>query len=248
MSQLQYEIVEDPTRTKYLEDRWSNRLIDKLSEVEGSILVQTTYNDMLVMLEYINDEQLAASFLYFALYNSEFMLRTFTERGLQFATDNVRVSNPQFSQLAPFQALSSPADFTIYNTALNNNSKYLNQFSNELYFSIKDIINKKLGIQDTRNVISLIFNNAKNRANMHARTSTMETFNNSAWDRYKTLGVKKYIFLTHKGACTDDKTLRDGTIIVGGCTALHGKEFPINDRKHIPPIHPLGRCTILPKI
>lgn len=82
------------------------------------------------------------------------------------------------------------------------------------------------------------FEQAKTRATQIGRTETMTAFNESARYRYKAFGLLKFRILTHLDACTDDKVLRDGTILRGGCASLHGKTFPINERKYMPPFHP----------
>jgi len=86
----------------------------------------------------------------------------------------------------------------------------------------------------------------EHRIRLIARTSMMRTFNQAAHGRYKAFGITKYRWLAHATACTDPKELPDGTIVEGGCMELHGQEFPIEDEIHIPPLHPNGKCTIVP--
>lgn len=80
--------------------------------------------------------------------------------------------------------------------------------------------------------------NAKGRAEMIARTESLEALNRGAYDNYRNRGYKKYRVIT---AGADDRRCDD-------CGEKESMEYPIEDTFHIPPFHPRCRCTIVPVI
>jgi len=240
------EILDDPTRTRYLEDQWASKVVGRLEEIEGTLLAQPDINFIYDLLGAIDDPELLWSFLYFVTFHSQAMIRIFVERGLSFATDHVRILSPLYSQLEPFTGLSTPADYAIYNECLMRNNQYFADMSHQLRSELEQIIERHLPMDATSELIQQRFNFSKNRANMIARTETLHSFNDAARKRYKQFGILQYQFVAHADACTDPKTLRDGTVVEGGCMELHGQNFPIDDEIHQPPIHPNCRCVIIP--
>jgi len=233
------ERPEDPTNTRYMADSYANSVTHQLDLIEGTLLAQ-------------EDAELM-----FGL--SMTMLANFTDwwfGDLPFWTDwSVRIGIDdavmRLNQLGPdFRASPDwlPIDSAFRDEALELQQGYITNLNGELIVRLRAHIQAGMSMEDLAIKLHEDFNFARNRANQIARTELLRHYNTTARRRYQSWGVNRYGFLAHANACTEPKKLRDGSIVRGGCTELHGREFPIDDEVHCPPIHPLGRCTIVPKL
>lgn len=75
------------------------------------------------------------------------------------------------------------------------------------------------------------------RAETIARTESLDALNTGAHDYIRDRGYKKFRVLT----AGDDRSCDQ-------CLDMQGVEYDIDDTAHIPPFHPLCRCTIVPVI
>lgn len=75
----------------------------------------------------------------------------------------------------------------------------------------------------------------RNRSRMIARTEVIRASNMGRLDAYRKHDVEKYEWVTELNPCPR-------------CADLEGQQFSTKDRGPMPPLHPNGRCTIIPVI
>jgi len=209
--------VEDPTQNRYLADRLVSRFHGAINHVQGTAEANPD-----------NKELLEDLLNWLALMMAEQLLMYVDmsiRRGTFFSINEIN-RRPEYHVSFSFME-RWPSDIELKESLMEENDAYINNVLNDI----------RAGN----------YTQAKTRANQIGRTATMEGFNESSRRRYQAFGVKRYRFHAHLNCCNEPKKLRDGSIVQGGCEELHNQTFSIEDTVHRPPIHPLGRCTILPE-
>lgn len=208
--------TEDPTLNRYVADRLTRRFHGAITHVQGTAEANPGNQELL--------EELLAWLA--AMMTAELLkyLDLSIRRGVFYAVGEMN-RNPEFHVSSSFGE-RWPVDAELREEIMKENRAYINNVAGDI----------KAGN----------YSQAKTRAEQIARTETMRGFNESARQRYQAFGVKRYRFHAHLNCCKEPKKLRDGSIVEGGCEELHNQVFPIHDTIHLPPIHPLGRCAILP--
>lgn len=232
------ERVEDPTHTRYTVDSYTNSVLHRLNNIEGSLLAHEGA-ELLGMSSLMLEGWQEWWFDELPRHTNWSIMR-----GIDYAASTVNRLGPDF------QAGSGwlPIDTVFREEALELQQGYISNLTNEMKTRIQDMIERKLSTEQMVEQLHTDFNFARTRAEQIARSELLRHFNTTTRLRYQAWGIKRYRFIAHIDACTVPKKLRNGIIVRGGCTELHDQVFPIEDDFHCPPIHTNGRCTIIPEL
>lgn len=233
--------LEDPTGLKDVGTRLSYRYQNQITGIEGSLLAQLDMDDALF-------QNLAANALTNMLLDIAFPTQVSMNNAIMRTALELRTMNPLY-RMGDYTWLPiDTAKFNEFTKAHENDVKdMMHDFEVDIAETVQQGEDAGLSWQQIGDNLREVFKLTKQRANTIARTTIIHSYNETTRNRYELWGINEYIFHAHIGACTEPKTLSDGSIVKGGCMELHNKVFPITDTVHLPPIHPLGRCTILPK-
>jgi len=209
--------TEDPSGNRYVSNQLVDRWIRTINDTQATIEIQQEYGVEV-------DEELLNALAVMMITEMISYIELSIRRGVSYA----------------IRAINSHPPFHV-------SMDWLERWPSDI--ELRDQIVEE-SRADINNVIADMqagdFDQARTRATQIGRTKLMDAFNEASRQRYQAFGIKRYRFHAHLGCCNEPKTLRDGTVVEGGCEELHNQTFPIEDTVHRPPIHPLGRCTILP--
>jgi len=237
---IDYQRTPDPTQTGYMRSRYAQRWSTPLDSLA---VTMEAISDTNLMIDYFEEwlvmyEQLmVASILVFV----DWAIR----RGASYASTQLNRLSPDWQTGAGW----TPADDQLRDELTEEIGSNITDFISDLNADLRGAITSGKPMEQIIIDVQKITGAGKTRAVSIAQTEIIHVFNETVRRRWKAWGVKKYRFWTSLDpkVCDEPKKLRDNTVVMG-CESLHNKVYDIDDVVHLPPIHPWGRCTILPVI
>lgn len=231
----------DPSGQAYVTNNLARTYDNIIDTVQYTLLDleefnQTLLEELLGWMSLMMQQQL--------VFPTELSIR----RGIYASARDVNRLTPDFQAGAGWL----PSDDALRDKMVESHTSYISKMTAETKARVlKTVEQGRLAGESYLQIgerLKETFKFTREKANQYARTELMNAYNTSARLRYKSWGIKRYRFWAHLDACNERKKLRDGTVVQGGCTELHGQDFPVEDDVHCPPIHTYGRCTILPML